>query len=146
MIRVFGPTDMTRRGATIAFYLLDPTGLVHDVDLMEERAGAERISLRTGCFCNPGDGEIAHHITRSDMAECFEGDACAVTFEECRDIIRDTTGKMPNTMRVSLGLASDFSDVYRFVGFCERFRDLDSAEVSPAGAVADHHAPRPGAA
>ena len=134
LVRVFGPTDMTCRGATIAFYLLDPDGVPHDVDRMEELAGAERISLRTGCFCNPGDGEIAHHITRDDMAECFADRACAVTFDECHEIIRDATGKMPNTMRVSLGLASNFADVYRFMGFVERFRDVTRDEFPTAGA------------
>ena len=124
MVRVFGPADMTCRGGTVAFYLLDPTGAVHDVDRLELMAADQRISLRTGCFCNPGDGEVAHHITRDDMAECFAGDACATTFDECTDIIRDATGKMPNTMRVSLGLASNFADVYRFMGFVEGFRDV----------------------
>ena len=31
MVRVFGPTDMERRGGTIAFYLLDPDGTPYDV-------------------------------------------------------------------------------------------------------------------
>jgi selenocysteine lyase/cysteine desulfurase len=30
---------------------------------------------------------------------------------------------MPNTIRVSLGLASDFGDVYRFLTFAEKYRD-----------------------
>ena len=36
-------------------------GAPYDVDRMEELAGRDGISLRTGCFCNPGDGEVAHH-------------------------------------------------------------------------------------
>jgi len=123
MVRVFGPTDTECRGATIAFYLLDPSGAPYDVDRMEELAGRRGISLRTGCFCNPGDGEIAHHITHDDMADCFVDKPAPVTFTECRDIIRDATGKMPNTMRVSLGIASNFADVYAFMSFAESFRD-----------------------
>ena len=130
MVRIFGPTDMTCRGATIAFYLLAPDGVPFDVDRMEELAGREHISLRTGCFCNPGDGEVAHHITRDDMAECFADRSCAVTFDECHEIIRDSTGKMPNTMRISLGLASNFADIYRFMTFCEHFHDIPCATVS----------------
>jgi molybdenum cofactor sulfurtransferase len=123
MVRVFGPANTECRGATLAFYLLDPSGAPYDVDRMEVLAGRRGISIRTGCFCNPGDGEIAHHITPDDMAECFVGKAAPVTFTECRDIIRDTTGKMPNTMRVSLGIASNFADVYAFMSFAESFRD-----------------------
>ena len=129
MVRIFGPTDMECRGGTIAFYLLDPEGHVLDVHRLEGLAGRELISLRTGCFCNPGDGEVAHDIERDDMAECFVGKARPVTFSECHEIIRDATGKMPNTMRVSLGLASNFADVYRFMAFAARFRDMPAAEV-----------------
>ncbi|NTU71161.1 MAG: aminotransferase class V-fold PLP-dependent enzyme [Coriobacteriia bacterium] len=133
LIQVFGPTDMECRGATIAFYLLDPAGEVLDVHLLESLAGQELISLRTGCFCNPGDGEVAHDIERDEMAECFVGKAKPVTFSECHEIIRDATGKMPNTMRVSLGLASDFSDVYRFLAFVTGFRDRSAEAVSQPG-------------
>jgi molybdenum cofactor sulfurtransferase len=123
MVRIFGPTDMECRGGTVAFYLLAPDGSPYDVNRMEELAGRDRISLRTGCFCNPGDGEVAHSITRDDMAECFAGRRAPVTFTECHDIIRDASGKMPNTMRVSFGLASTFADAYRFMAFAEGFCD-----------------------
>ena len=63
------------------------------------------------------------------MAECFVGKATPVTFSECHEIIRDATGKMPNTMRVSLGLASNFADVYRFMAFAASFRDRTAEEV-----------------
>jgi len=122
MTQVFGPREMEARGATVAFYFLDPAGSPLDVHRAEQLAGEEGISIRTGCFCNPGDGEVAHRITRDDMAECFVTPR-AVTFEECHDLIRDATGKMPNTMRVSLGIASNFADVYRFAKFAETFRD-----------------------
>ena len=129
MVRVFGPKDMECRGGTVAFYLLAPDGSVYDVHKMEELAGRECISLRTGCFCNPGDGEVAHQITRDDMAECFSGKAAPVTFTECTDIIRDASGKMPNTMRVSLGIASTFADAYRFMSFAENFRDVPASDL-----------------
>lgn len=123
MVRIFGPTGMSARGGTIAFHLLDPLGVVYDVHQMEALAGARRIALRTGCFCNPGDGEVAHRITAADMAACFVEPA-ATTFQECQDLIGSTTGKMPNTIRVSLGLASNFADIYKFIEFAEGFRDI----------------------
>lgn len=123
MVRVFGPGTMDRRGATIAFYLLDQDGVVHDVERVEELAGLDRISVRAGCFCNPGDGEIAHHIRRAEMAGCFSTPEIPVTLVDCQRLIRDATGRVPNTIRVSLGLATDFADVWRFLEFAGRFRD-----------------------
>ena len=117
------PAGHGARGATIAFYLVDPGAGRYDVDDVEAAAGRERISLRSGCFCNPGDGEIAHRITRADMESCFSDPAAAVTLQQCQQRIADATGKVPNTIRVSLGLASDFADVYRFMAFAESYRD-----------------------
>ncbi len=136
MVRVFGPADADRRGATIAFYLLDPQGEVYDVYEVERIAGERRISIRTGCFCNPGDGEIAHEITREEMAGCFEDDI-PTTLVGCQRLIEDATGKVPNTMRVSLGIASTFEDVYRFMEFAASMRDVGRADfASPRDATA----------
>jgi molybdenum cofactor sulfurtransferase len=128
MFRVFGPADTDRRGATIAFYMLDPEGSVYDVYRIEELAGEERISLRTGCFCNPGDGEVAHENTRDDMAECF-GEDLPVTLAGCQRLIEDATGKVPNTIRISLGIASTFGDVWRFMRFAASLTDVPTASV-----------------
>ncbi len=123
LIKVFGPQDMDRRGATIALYIVDPQGHAYDVYDVEKAAADELISVRTGCFCNPGDGEVAHDITRAEMEACFADPTAAVTLMQCQRRIEDTTGKVPNTIRVSLGLASDFGDVYRFLTFAEKYRD-----------------------
>jgi molybdenum cofactor sulfurtransferase len=130
MVRLFGPKTMDRRGATIAFYLLDPEGHVYDVQRVEELAGLERISIRTGCFCNPGDGEVAHGISRDEMAECFAEPEIPVTLLDCQRLIQDATGKVPNTIRISLGLVSNFADVWRFMAFAEGFRDRGAAGIS----------------
>lgn len=127
MFRIFGPDSTDRRGGTLAFYLLDPDGLVYDVYRVEQLAGAEGISVRTGCFCNPGDGEVAHGITPTEMAECFSEPEVPVTLEDCQRLIRDTTGKTPNTIRVSFGIASNFRDAWRFREFALRFRDVPAA-------------------
>jgi molybdenum cofactor sulfurtransferase len=123
MVRVFGPRDMERRGAVIALHLLDPGGRPYDCDAVEAAAGREGISLRTGCFCNPGDGEVAHDISHADMEHCFDDSHVVVSLAQCQRVIEDSTGKVPNTIRVSLGLASNFADVYRFMAFAAAYRD-----------------------
>ena len=129
MVRIFGPETMDRRGATIAFYLLDPDGAVYDVYRIEQLAGEERISVRTGCFCNPGDGEVAHDITPEEMTECFSVPEAPVTLQHCQRLIEDATGKVPNTIRASLGIASNFADAYRFMAFLAGFRDVPASAV-----------------
>ena len=57
------------------------------------------------------------------MERCFSEPSAAIRLQECQQVIEDATGKVPNTIRVSLGLASDFGDVYRFMTFAERYRD-----------------------
>jgi selenocysteine lyase/cysteine desulfurase len=126
LARVFGPTDLTRRGGTIAFYLVAPDGRPYDVRTAEALASRAGISLRTGCFCNPGDGEVAHGITRDDMAKCFVGTCTPVSFEDCAETLRASTGKAPNTMRASLGLASNFADAHALVRFAGSFRNAPS--------------------
>ncbi len=132
MVRVFGPKTMERRGATIAFYLLDPTGAVYDVDLVERLAGARGISVRTGCFCNPGDGEVAHAITAEEMSGCFTAPGVPVTLRDCQRLIEDATGKVPNTIRASLGWASNFADVFALREFMAGFRDVPASEIGRA--------------
>ncbi|MHB1341858.1 MAG: aminotransferase class V-fold PLP-dependent enzyme [Coriobacteriia bacterium] len=129
MVRIFGPSTTEERGATIAFYLLDPVGDVYDVRCMERLAGEINVSVRTGCFCNPGDGEIAHQITRDEMATCFKEAEVPVTLEDCQVIISDATGKVPNTVRISLGIASNFADVWAFMQFAGSFRNRSASEV-----------------
>ena len=122
--RVFGPTDLTKRGGTIAFYLLAPDGTPYDVRAIQEDASRAGLSIRTGCFCNPGDGEVAHGISREDMAKCFAQTSVPVTFEDCAETLRAATGRPPNTMRVSFGIASNFADAAAIVALTERYRDV----------------------
>jgi selenocysteine lyase/cysteine desulfurase len=129
---IFGPATTERRGATIAFMLWDPTGEPYDFRRLEALAGEWNISLRTGCFCNPGAGEIAHHLEREEMAQCFLGQA-PVSYQQLYQVLHDATGKTPSTVRISLGVASNFADVHRFMTFAASFRDRPAAEVLTDG-------------
>ncbi|MEO7910707.1 MAG: hypothetical protein ABIV47_13760, partial [Roseiflexaceae bacterium] len=90
------------------------------------------ISLRTGCFCNPGAGEIAHNITRDEMAECFKSDE-PISFDQFTALIqRNDEGKSASTVRISVGLASNFADIYRAITFARGFLDQTSAAIGSA--------------
>ena len=119
-VRVYGPAALDGRGATIALNFLHPDGRVVDERFVDMLAADHDISVRTGCFCNPGAGEAAFLLSPDALA--------GVGFGE--DMILDdfiTRIGMPSggAVRVSLGLASNFADVHRFMAFATRFRDLE---------------------
>ncbi|MEP7364733.1 MAG: aminotransferase class V-fold PLP-dependent enzyme [Acidobacteriota bacterium] len=123
MVRIYGPATTEARGGTVTLNLYDPEGHLLDYRRVEELAGEARISLRTGCFCNPGAGECAEGLTEDDMRAGFElGDGANlqgfVRLMQSRGI-----NKSAGAIRVSLGIASNFADVSKFVEFVESFRD-----------------------
>jgi selenocysteine lyase/cysteine desulfurase len=122
--RIYGPATWDRRGATIAFNFLHPCGRVVDERFVDLLAAAHNISLRTGCFCNPGAGEAAFSLSKDAMigVELSGG----MTVDEYIARLGLPSG---GAVRVSLGLASNFADVDRFLSFATRFCNL--ADVPP---------------
>ena len=128
LVTIFGPRDITDRGGTISFALDDPEGTRLDFRKVEALANRENISLRTGCFCNPGTGEIVHNLTRDEMAQVFNRPD-PVSFENFCDWSLREYGRNPSTLRISLGIASNFNDVYRFMRFLAGFVDQPDANI-----------------
>ena len=71
------------------------------------------------------------------MAQCF-GSQAPVSYTQFFSLIHDRTGKTPATIRVSLGIVSNFADVYRFLDFVTTFRNRLAAEISGTP-VAERH-------
>ncbi len=134
-VHVHGPLDLHARGGTIAFDLLDPAGEPHDIRRIQELANEVNISLRTGCFCNPGAGEIAFGLGPEEIAPFFT-EGHAIPFEELRARMHERFGKQIGAIRVSVGLASNFADVYRFADFVRALLDRTAAEVGRIDPVA----------
>ena len=122
IVRLHGPRDLNARGGTITMSFCDPLGGIFDDQYIEELAGRANISLRTGCFCNPGAGEIAHGLSKEEIGVFFSTRQ-GMTFRELRAAICDRYGKSISAVRVSVGLVSNFGDVYRFLRLAESFRD-----------------------
>jgi molybdenum cofactor sulfurtransferase len=129
MVEIYGPKSNTERGGTIAFNFIDPSGERFDYRLLEALAAEIKISLRTGCFCNPGTGETVHNLTQEDMAQAFSQPSL-LSFEEFYTLARSEFNKNPSTVRVSVGIATTFADVYKFMAFAESFLDKSSADIS----------------
>jgi selenocysteine lyase/cysteine desulfurase len=119
MIRIYGPTDTKSRGGTVAFNFLDIAGHVFDERLVAAESAAARISLRTGCFCNPGVAENALGVDAPKLRPLRS--ANANTLDEIITIIGLPSA---GTIRVSFGVASTTADVDRFFSFTiKTYRD-----------------------
>jgi selenocysteine lyase/cysteine desulfurase len=119
MTRVYGPPDTKDRGGTVAFNFLDPNGQVVDERLVAAESAAAGISLRTGCFCNPGAGEDAFGLDTHALKP-LRGTKTDSLDDYLRLIGLPTAG----AIRVSLGLVSTVDDIERFAAFAEKtYRD-----------------------
>ena len=116
---IYGPRDFDRRGATIAFNFLHPDGGIVDERYVDRIARRHNISLRTGCFCNPGAGEVAFTISRETLVGGEFGEGMALD-----DYINAIGLPSGGAIRVSLGLASNSADIDRFTTFAREFLDL----------------------
>ena len=122
MVRIYGPATMADRGATLTMNFYDPDGHLIDYRRVEELASERRISLRTGCFCNPGAGEAAEQLTESDMRAAMDA-GVDMNLAKFVQLMQTRGGKAAGAIRVSFGLVSNIDDAARFLAFAEELRD-----------------------
>lgn len=116
LIRLYGPIDTEKRGGSLSMNFFNTRGQPIDHRAIEDAANRANISLRTGCFCNPGAGELALGISRLELAVCFsqplhQQRLSIDDFRTCID------GKSTGAVRVSMGMVSNFNDVQTFLDF-----------------------------
>jgi selenocysteine lyase/cysteine desulfurase len=134
VVRVYGPPTGIARGGTVALNFLDPDGRVIDERAVSRDSSAAGISLRTGCFCNPGAGEAAFGLTRRDLRAAWRAVSRGrgtPALDHYLSLVGLPTG---GAVRVSLGVASTLDDVDAFLDFAERtYRDRrpDLAALPP---------------
>jgi selenocysteine lyase/cysteine desulfurase len=121
LVRLYGPRTAEQRGGTIAFGVLDAGGREIFFETIETAASEVGISVRGGCFCNPGASEAAFKVDPGAARRCLEsfqpGEFTPARFSECLD------GLPVGAVRTSLGIASNEADIQRLVeflaGYCE---------------------------
>ncbi len=118
VVRIYGPLGTEGRGGTVALNVYDAAGVHVDHRLVEARANEWRISLRTGCFCNPGAGEMALGLERDEIVGCLVRSGNRMTVDEFRQCI---DGKSTGAVRVSFGIASTFGDALTVLSFFQAF-------------------------
>ena len=136
LVEIYGPLNTHSRGGTIALNFLKPDGSIIDERVVDCRASKLRISLRTGCFCNPGAGEEAFNLSKETLRGIFKSESKealpklfrgegGMTWDE---FLADLGMQNGGAVRVSLGLATNFADAYRFIQFAQTFLDTIPSE------------------
>lgn len=122
LVRVYGPITTESRGGAVAVNFFNTKNQLIDHRSIEKAANKENISLRTGCFCNPGAGELALGISRTELEVCFSqtGHENRLTLDDFRLCIDD---KPSGAVRISVGLVSNFEDVQAFIEYAKTFLD-----------------------
>jgi len=117
LVRVYGPLTTEQRGGSVTLNFYDADGFPIDHRRVEAAANRVNISLRTGCFCNPGAGELALGISKPELTACFSRPGNqSLSYDDFRLCI---DGKASGAVRISVGLVSNFADVQALLQFAQ---------------------------
>ncbi|GAK99497.1 hypothetical protein JCM19314_3542 [Nonlabens ulvanivorans] len=95
----------------------NPDGALISVYDVEEKANLMNISLRSGCFCNPGIDELNNHITNDGI----ENEFYTSDNSNRKDLVRKLKN-MRGATRVSVGIATTQKDLDHYVEFVKFVR------------------------
>ncbi|MEO8576147.1 MAG: aminotransferase class V-fold PLP-dependent enzyme [Gemmatimonadales bacterium] len=123
LVTVYGPGNENDRGATVAFNIRGRDRAVVPFAAVVDRARECGVSLRGGCFCNPGASEAAFEFPALSTGECLRSAAeqgfSIEKFAECMG------PHIPvGAVRASLGVATNKRDVQRAVSVVSSFTNL----------------------
>jgi len=119
-VAVYGPTGTDQRGGTVAFNLLAPDGSVIPYGIVERAASEWKISLRGGCFCNPGAAEVAFGLPAADAYRCFTSmPRGAFNLKRLAECLGHEVAV--GALRTSVGIATNDTDLDLLGVFLEAF-------------------------
>jgi selenocysteine lyase/cysteine desulfurase len=72
----------------------------------------QKISIRSGCFCNPGIDEINSCVTTEELVKYFSSRDAGGHYD-----MLEFLNKMRGAIRVSVGIATSKKDVDTFISF-----------------------------
>ena len=113
LVQIYGPDDLTDRGGVVAFNVLDSSGRAIPYPIIEQRMAQAGVSVRGGCFCNPGAAEAAFGFDPLGSGRCLNRLGSGFTVERFASCLG---GNAPvGAIRASLGLANNADDVRRAI-------------------------------
>jgi selenocysteine lyase/cysteine desulfurase len=114
LVQIFGPKDHQNLGGTIILGFYNKEGIRYEFEQIEEMANGYNISLRSGCFCNPGIDETNNCLTDNELATYYSSHDKG----DYKDMIK-FLGKMRGATRISVGIATTKTDIDKLLAFLE---------------------------
>lgn len=114
LVQIFGPKDHQNLGGTIILGFYNKNGVRYEFEQIEEMANGHNISLRSGCFCNPGIDETNNCLTDNELATYYSSHDNG----DYKDMIK-FLGKMRGATRISVGIATTKGDIDKLMAFLE---------------------------
>lgn len=116
LIKIYGNRNNENRGGTIMLNFLNEEGKLFPFQYIEACANRVNISLRSGCFCNPGIDETNHCLSTQQLKGFFT----SRKFGDYYDMIQ-YLGELRGAVRVSLGIPTTRADLFKFIAFAKSF-------------------------
>jgi selenocysteine lyase/cysteine desulfurase len=117
VVKIFGTNDFSIRGGNLLMNFYRADGSLMLFTDFEKEANAKGISIRYGCFCNPGIDEISNCVTNEDMAKYFSGREKG----DFNDVVAFMG--MRGAIRVSVGLATNLADLDALVALVSTLKN-----------------------
>lgn len=114
LVKLYGPKNIFDRGGTFLMNFFDVSGQPYPLLYIEQKANERKISLRTGCFCNPGIDELNHCLTANQLKSYFT----EREHGDYYDLIK-FLGKIRGAVRLSIGIATTRDDIEKFIRFAK---------------------------
>jgi selenocysteine lyase/cysteine desulfurase len=117
-LAIIGHPQRENTGGTMVMVFLNPDGSKVQFEKIEELANRRKISLRSGCFCNPGLDETQNCLTSEELSSYFESRESGDYYEMMAHL-----NKMRGATRISVGIATNKQDLDSYIQFVEELKD-----------------------
>lgn len=131
IVHMFGPMNTENRGGTVILNFQDTEGNTFPFDWIENQANKQLISIRSGCFCNPGIDETNHCVSNEEMAQYYTSRK-EKEFDSTTGYLRYMSkmiGRMRGATRVSFGIATTTKDIETFVNFVSKLKNKSASSI-----------------
>lgn len=118
-LQIFGPTQRIHCGGTFIMNFYNPDGAKVRFEKIEELCNAKNISIRSGCFCNPGLDETNNCLTSEELVSYFSSNKNGNYHS-----MMNTLQKMRGAVRISIGIATTKKDIDTFLQFVTEQKDI----------------------
>lgn len=115
---IFGHPDRENTGGTMILCFKNPDGTKIGFEKIEALANEKGISIRSGCFCNPGLDETNNCLSTDEIAKYFTNRESG-NYWDMINFLK----KMRGATRISVGIATNRNDLDTFISFVKDFKD-----------------------